>query len=197
MTFLKMKNRQTLKRVSFKRFSKDRDGATALEFAILVLPFSALLFSIIELAIVFFIGSTVSHAMQNTAREIRTGEFQATCGGAEEFKAKICTEMSGLGNCQANMRIDVVTSPTGRFMPNLLPPTPDMNDPDKPGQPNILPDTYVPTPAQAVVVVRAQYYHPLTIPGKITRLANQPGNRRVITATTAFRNEPFPGGCGS
>ena len=50
--------------------------------------------------------------------------------------------------------------------------------------------------ASAVVVVRAQYYHPLTIPGSVTRLANQPGNRRVISAATAFRNEPFPGGCG-
>lgn len=179
-----------------KRFTKDRKGATALEFAILVIPFSALLFSIIELAIVFFIGSTVSHAMQTTAREIRTGEFQATCGTAETFKAKICDGMAGLGNCQANMRIDVVTSPSGRFMPNLLPPTPTTEDPAAPGQPTILPDTYVDTPAGAVVVVRAQYYHPLTIPGSVTRLSNQPGNRRVISAATAFRNEPFPGGCG-
>ncbi len=181
----------------FRRFRKDKDGATALEFAILVVPFSALLFSIIELAIVFFIGSTVSHAMQTTAREIRTGEFQASCGGAEEFKAQVCNGMSGLGNCQANMRIDVVTSPTGRFLPDLLPPTPNTEDPANPGQPVIPPDSYVDTPASAVVVVRAQYYHPLTIPGTVTRLANQPGNRRVITATTAFRNEPFPGGCGS
>ncbi|MGJ8562757.1 MAG: TadE/TadG family type IV pilus assembly protein [Alphaproteobacteria bacterium] len=180
-----------------KRFSKNRDGATALEFAILVIPFSALMFSIIELAIVFFISSTVSHAMQQTAREIRTGEFQAACGDAAAFKAKVCSGMSGLGNCMANLRIDVVTSPTGRFVPGLLPATPDAEDPANPGNPTILPDSYVDSPAQAVVVVRAQYYHPLTIPGDITRLSNQPGNRRLITAATAFRNEPFPGtgGC--
>lgn len=180
-----------------KRFKKNEDGATALEFAILVMPFSALLFSIIELAIVFFVGSTVSHSMQATAREVRTGEFQASCGGAAEFKAKVCEGMSGLGNCQANLRIDVVTSPSGRFVPDLLPETPTQEDPTDPGNPIIPPDTYVQSPAQSVVVVRAQYYHPLTIPGSITRLSNQPGNRRLITATTAFRNEPFPGGCGS
>lgn len=179
-----------------RRLRREKDGATAIEFAILAIPFSALLFAIIELAIVFFIGSTVSHAMQVTAREIRTGEFQATCGGAAEFKAQVCSEMAGLGDCDANLRIDVVTSPTGRFLPGLLPPTPNQEDPLNPGQPVIPPDTYVPTPASAVVVVRAQYYHPLTVPGELTFLSNQPGNRRVITATTAFRNEPFPGGCG-
>lgn len=178
-------------------YKKNRDGATAIEFAILALPFSALMFSIIELAVVFFIGSAVAHSMQDTARQIRTGEFQQTCGNADSFKAKVCEGMSGLGNCQANLRIDVVTSPTGRFQPNLLPPTPTTEDPSNPGEPTILPNTYVDTPAQAVVVVRAQYYHPLSLPGEITRLANQPGNHRVITATTAFRNEPFPDGCGS
>lgn len=179
------------------KYAKDRDGATAVEFAILALPFSALMFSIIELAIVFFVGSAVAHSMQDTARQIRTGEFQQTCGNAQSFKDQVCVGMSGLGNCQANLRIDVVTSPTGRFVPDLLPPTPTTEDPANPGEPTILPNTYVDTPAQAVVVVRAQYYHPLSIPGTITRLANQPGNRRVITATTAFRNEPFPGGCGT
>lgn len=181
----------------FKRFARNDDGATALEFAILAVPFAALMFSIIELAIVFFIGSAVAHAMQDTARQIRTGEFQQTCGNAASFKAKVCDGMSGLGNCQANLRIDVVTSPTGRFMPNLLPPTPNTEDPSNPGNPTILPNTYVDTPAQAVVVVRAQYYHPLSLPGTFTRLANQPGNYRLITSTTAFRNEPFPGGCGT
>ncbi len=192
-----MKLRKIDLKARLRRFAGDRDGATALEFAILVIPFSALLFSIIELAIVFFIGSTVSHAMQTTAREIRTGAFQASCGDAAAFKAKVCEEMSGLGNCQANLRIDVVTSPTGRFAPDLLPETPNEEDPSNPGNPVINPDTYVDTPAQAVVVVRAQYFHPLSLPGEFTRLSNQPGNRRVITATTAFRNEPFPGGCGS
>jgi Flp pilus assembly protein TadG len=177
------------------RFIKDREGATVVEFAVLAVPFSALLFAIIELAVVFFISSAVHHSMQSAAREVRTGEFQATCGRAAEFKAKVCSHMSGLGNCNANLRIDVVTSPSGQFEPDLLPPTPTAPDPDDPTQPTILPDTYVPSPAGAVVVVRAQYYHPLSMPSSFTRLGNQTGNRRLITATTAFRNEPFPGGC--
>lgn len=177
------------------RFVKERDGATAVEFAILAVPFSALLFAIIELAVVFFISSAVHHSMQDAAREVRTGEFQATCGTAAKFKQKVCQKMAGLGNCQNNLRIDVVTSPSGQFEPNLLPPTPTNPDPTDPSKPIILPDTYVESPPGAVVVVRAQYYHPLAMPGSFTRLANQPGNHRLITAATAFRNEPFPSGC--
>lgn len=180
-----------------RRFARNRDGATAIEFAILALPFGALLFSILELAVVFFIGSALNNSMNEAARQIRTGEFQLTCGQDAEFKNLVCSHMGGLGNCAANLRVDVVTSPTGKFVPGLLPPTPTDEDPANPGEPQILPNTYIDTSARDVVVVRAQYYHPLSVPGELTRLANQPGNNRVLTATTAFRNEPFPGGCAS
>lgn len=179
----------------FRKYRKNKDGATAIEFAILALPFLALLLSIIEVAIVFFLSSTLTHAMNESARDIRTGEFQATCGKAADFKSMVCDNMATLGSC-SNLRIDVVSSPTGKFVPGLLKPTPKVPDPLKPGEPTKLPDEYIDTAARAVVVVRAQYYHKLAFPGKWTRLANQPGNQRVMTAATAFRNEPFPSaGC--
>lgn len=175
------------------KYKSDREGATAIEFAILALPFLVLLFSIVELAVVFFIGSTLTHAMNEAARDIRTGEFQQTCGDADSFKVAVCGNMGSLGNCN-NLRVDVVTSPSGKFEPNLLPPAPKDEDPANPGEPQVLPNTYVDTNSRDVVLVRAQYYHRLSIPGNWTRLANQPGNRRLISTATAFRNEPFPSG---
>ncbi|MGB0905887.1 MAG: TadE/TadG family type IV pilus assembly protein [Maricaulaceae bacterium] len=181
---------------TYDRYKKNAQGATALEFGILCVPFFMLMFSIIELGITFLISTTMNHAMTDSARQIRTGQFQQTCGTGEEFKALVCEKMGSLGNCEARLRLDVVTSPSGDFEPDMLPdsppPEPDPNDPDDPGLP---PNTYVNTPARAVVVVRAEYYHPLSLPGTYTRLANMPGNTRLISATTAFRNEPFPGGC--
>ena len=90
-----------------KRFKKNEDGATAIEFAFVALPFFALLFGIMELAIVFFINSALVHATSEAGRLIRVGNFQA-CGGADEFKALVCSNMTGLGNCWKNVRIDVV-----------------------------------------------------------------------------------------
>lgn len=176
-----------------KKYKKDQEGATALEFAILAVPFFALLFSIVELAIVFFISSTLTYAMNEAARDVRTGEFQSSCGGAAEFKTAVCNKMGSLGNCN-NLRIDVVSSPSGQFQPELLPPPPTIEDPANPGNPIKPPDTYAQTQARAVVVVRAQYYHKLSFPGQFTRLSNQPGNNRLLTSSTAFRNEPFPAG---
>ncbi len=176
---------------------KDEQGATAIEFAILALPFFTLLFAIIELAYIFFLGSSLTHGTSEAARRVRTGEFQATCGNATAFKQAVCKNMGGGASCMKNLRIDVVSSPTGRFEPDLLPPTPLTTDPNAPGTPQKLPDKYMNTGARDVVVVRAQYYHKLAFPGELTRLSNQPGNTRLVTATTAFRNEPFPSGCGS
>lgn len=177
-----------------KRYKRNDDGATAVEFALLAVPFLMILFAIVELAVVFFLNSSLTHSMNESARDVRTGEFQGTCGGADEFKARVCDKLS-IGSC-GNLRIDVVSSPSGRFQPNLLPPTPTTEDPANPGNPDRQPDQYMQTQARAVVVVRAQYYHKLAFPGWMTRLSNQPGNYRMLSTSTAFRNEPFPaGGC--
>ncbi len=173
-------------------FREDTEGATAVEFGILFLPFSAMLFAIIELGLVFFVNVTLSHAMTSAARDVRTGQFQSTGGMGGAFAQKVCDHMRGLGDC-ANLRIDVVTSPTGRFEPDMLDPTP-VSDPNDPGAPPPMnANEYVVTGPRAVVVVRAQYYQHLVFPGKYTRLANASGNIRILSAVTAFRNEPFPG----
>jgi len=59
-----------------KRFRKNEDGATAIEFAFVALPFFALLFGIMELAIVFFINSALVHSTSEAGRHIRVGNFQ-------------------------------------------------------------------------------------------------------------------------
>ncbi len=175
-----------------KSFRQDNEGATAVEFGILFLPFSAMLFAIIELGLVFFVNVTLSHAMTSAARDVRTGQFQTAGSDGDAFAQSVCDHMRGLGDC-SNLRIDVVTSPTGRFEPDMLDPTP-VSDPANPGAPPPMnPNAYVTTGPRAVVVVRAQYYQKLMFPGKYTHLANASGNVRILTAVTAFRNEPFPG----
>jgi len=183
-------------RTLIKRFRKNENGATAIEFALLAVPFLALLFSIVELAIVFFVGSALNHAMSEAAREIRTGEFQATCAqNAENFKTLVCSNMGSLGDCEGNLRFDVEKSATGDFEANMVTPTPIIEDPLNPGQPQVSPNTYTDSGPRDVVVIRAEYFHQLSVPGTLTRLSNLPGNKRLIASTTAFRNEPFPSTC--
>jgi len=54
-----------------KNFARNTNGATALEFSLLALPFMLLVFGIIELAIVFFTTTSLQHNLFEETREIR------------------------------------------------------------------------------------------------------------------------------
>ena len=50
------------------RFAAARRGTTAIEFAIIALPFCVMLFGIIELGMVFLVSVTLQNATDNAAR---------------------------------------------------------------------------------------------------------------------------------
>jgi len=192
-----IENNRRGKRRLFSLLRKDKTGATAVEFALLGIPFAALLFGIVEISVLFFMTSTVHHAVADVSREIRTGEFQSTGGGAAEFKAAICSAMSTVGNCD-NLRVDVISSATGQFSTLVLPVSPAScsGSPSEieacEGADPVMPaDEYNDTSGGDVVIVRVQYVHHLSVPDALTSLSNAAGNTHVITATTAFKNEPF------
>lgn len=177
-------------RVIRRRYRADAEGATAIEFAIVALPFLGLIFGILELALVFFTGAVMTQAMSDTGRLVRVGSFQG-CGNASEFKAIVCDKMSNLMNCEANLRIDLSTA--NRFQTITLP-DPGLSglDPDD-DDAEINDGTYVNTGPSEPVVMRGTFYYPLALPNFMTRLESIPGSRRhVISASTAFRTEPFP-----
>lgn len=185
-----------------KRFKKDQDGATAVEFAFVALPFFALLFGIMELAIVFFVNSALVHATAEAGRLIRVGNFQA-CGGADEFKALVCGNMGGMANCWKNVRIDVVEGDSFKTiaLPTIPPVQPrddsKTGDDAVPQTPN---GTFATNASGDTMVVRSILYYRLALPPLLTRLDSPAGSgARTMVATTAFRNEPFPanGTCNS
>ena len=175
-----------------RRYLKNREGTAAIEFAILAIPFFMLLFAILELAIVFFINSTLTHSVSEASRQIRTGNFQA-CGSKDKFKELVCANMQGLGNCEKRLRIDVVTDNSFNTITLPAPPAPPDPDPSDPTAEDIENGTYTNTVASAPVIVRGLYYHKLVLPPQLTRLENISGKGiRLLAATTAFKNEPFP-----
>lgn len=167
-----------------RQYQKDEDGVAAIEFAILALPFFMLVFGIIELAIIFFINSTMAHGVNEAGRQIRTGNFQA-CGGAAKFKELVCNNMDNLMDCKNSVRIDVVSAPS--FKDIVVP------DPEAPDGGPIPQGDYANTNAGDPVVIRSLFYYKLALPNAFTRLESIPGSGyRVMSTTTAFRNEPFP-----
>src|ERR1700760_5133193 len=60
-----------------RRFRRSRRASAALEFAMVAPIFFALLFAIIETALVFFSGQVLETITQNSARVVLTGQAQS------------------------------------------------------------------------------------------------------------------------
>ena len=176
-----------------KRFSKNDDGATAIEFALVALPFFALIFAIIELAIIFFVNSALNNATSEAGRLIRVGQFQ-DCGGAVKFKELVCENMGNLGNCDANLTVNVISRPS--FSQITIPEPPELvNDGIADGLNTMVAPVgnFDEAAASSPVVVHATFFYRLALPPQLTRLETNPGSGiRLLNATTAFRTEPFP-----
>jgi Flp pilus assembly protein TadG len=77
----------------FGRFARSRDGAVAIEFVALALPFSMLIFAILESCISFAGQQVLTSATDNVARQVRTGQLKAGSLNEAVLKQKICDQM--------------------------------------------------------------------------------------------------------
>ncbi|MBL0375190.1 pilus assembly protein [Rhizobium sp. KVB221] len=88
------------------QFRKDRDGAAAIEFALLSIPFLMLVFATFETFIAFAGEQLMSNAVETMARKIRTGEITFAQGKSTdkteaEFRAMFCDEIAVLNMCSS------------------------------------------------------------------------------------------------
>lgn len=179
---------RVLRAKSVRRFIRRDDGAAAVEFGLVAAPFFALMFAIIETALVFFASQTLETAVADSARLIMTGQAQDQSFSQTQFKSQVCSRIYGLFDCQNGIQIDVKTySSFGSI--NNSPPL-DANG-------KLKTDSFGYNPGKAcdIVVVRLMYQWPTYVSLLGFNLSNMAGNARLLMATAAFRNEPF--GTGS
>jgi Flp pilus assembly protein TadG len=168
-----------------RRFSADEQGATAVEFAIVALPFFALMFAIIETALVFFAGQMLESAVRNSGRLIRTGQAQEQGLTADTFKTAICGQVDMLLKCSTGLFIDVQRYDTFAEI-DLGPPV------DDDGVLTTVGFGYNPGGGGDIVVVRAFYEWPTFVNQLGNDLGTLSNGKHLLAATAAFRNEPFP-----
>jgi Flp pilus assembly protein TadG len=167
------------------RFGRKNDGAAAVEFAIVAVPFFAILFAIVELALVFWAGQVLETAVHDTSRLVMTGQAQKQSFDKARFKQGLCARVLGLFNCNAGMIIDVRTS--GAFATaNLSKPTFKTN-----GQVDDTGFQYQTGGPGDIVVVRVMYEWPLIMRTFGLDLADTPTGKRLLMSAVAFRNEPY------
>jgi Flp pilus assembly protein TadG len=166
-----------------RRFARDRKGATAVEFAMVALPFFAILFAILETALIFFAGQVLETGVADAARLIRTGQAQEQNFDKVKFKQAVCASVFALLDCDAGLKIDV------RELQNF-------NGAQEPlpidGSGNFTDDNFVFQPGAGgdIVLVRAFYEWPTVLPDLVSPNNLNNGNY-LLSAAATFRNEPF------
>ncbi|MDB5589511.1 TadE/TadG family type IV pilus assembly protein [Enterovirga sp.] len=177
----------------FRAFRRSESGATAVEFGMLALPFLLLMFSILEIAMLFWSTQVLETAVANASRKIYTGQFQSDAAHqnktsaqlAAAFKASLCSNVTALFDCnQVAVDIRSVSGFSGAAPPSAVKTTGTTKsfDASEFG--------YQTVGAKQIAVVTAALEYPALVPMLKTAGGLSNGNR-VIMATAAFRTEPY------
>jgi Flp pilus assembly protein TadG len=190
-------------------------GSAAIEFAFIAPVFFILLMGIMEGGVMYFSQFALQNAVVTMARQIRTGQAQSVnyatagkCTGSsysgayasalDWYKDQICCSVGTLlQSCNTNLHISVQNYTAGftAFGSTATGATASANDMNGVSHTVSLyanvADTYSPGSACDVVLVRATYGWTVATPLLSWFLINMTGNQHLLSATTAFRNEPF------
>jgi Flp pilus assembly protein TadG len=166
----------------FRRFGRNRRGSAAVEFALVAPVFFALLFAIIESALMFFASQVLETITQNSARMILTNQAQTGGFTQSQFKTYVCGQIPALFNC-GSLYVDVESYPS--FSSITMSSQIDANG-------NFISNNmqYVPGGPGDIVVVRLFYPWQLFVTGLGFNMSNLSGSQRLLVATAAFQNEP-------
>jgi Flp pilus assembly protein TadG len=170
-------------RNALRRFRRHRRGSAIVEFALVAPVFFALLFAIIEMAMVFFAQQVLESMTEQAARMVLTGQPQSAGADGPKFKTNyVCNQISVLFTCNnvyvdvqsyskfSNITINPQINSSGCFVP---------------------PTNYIPGGPSDIVVVRLFYQWPLLVTGLGFNISNVCGGKRLLAATAAFQNEPY------
>jgi hypothetical protein len=178
---------------TLRAFARRQDGAAAVEFAIVALPFFAMLFATLETAMVFFAGQTLETAVMDASRLVMTGQAQTAGLSQTQFKEKVCLGDDGQGrpifalfDCMGKLTVNVEKYSSFSAA--------DLTRPVD-GQGKVKPATYNPGGPCEIIVARLIYEFPVHVALLGFNLSDMAGNKRLLVATSVFRNEPFQGTC--
>jgi Flp pilus assembly protein TadG len=167
--------------------SAARAGSAALEFALIAPIFFVLLMGSIEVGVMFFGQFVLQSATNDAARLIRTGQVSAANMTAAQFRTTICNEISPVLACDSNLQIDVeaFSNFSSASYPNPLTSNNTLD-------PNL--NNFAPGSVCSVVLLRTFYTWSVITPLLTPFMTNMANNQHLLSATAAFRNEPYTTG---
>ncbi|ARM10503.1 MULTISPECIES: TadE/TadG family type IV pilus assembly protein [Rhizobium] len=190
----------------FRAAARSRDGAAAIEFALLAIPYFVVIFAILETFIAFAAEELVSNAVDTMSRRMRTGQVTYNLGRATDmtqtqFRQAFCNEIAILISCSATeaatpskLYLDVQTFATFSAIPTTIPKL----STDRYSDINTAAIKYSPGAAGSINMLRAYYRWEIItdlVRPYITTIRPSDGSmptQYLIIATAAFQNEQYP-----
>lgn len=165
---------------------RDRSGNAAVEFALIAPVFFLLIFSIMEIGIIFFAQSTLQTGAIDVARLVRTGQVQGQAMSQSAIRNRVCADIAPLIPCDGNLSVDVESFSNFGGV-NFSSPL------DGSGNMKTM-NAFQIGNACDVVLVRVFYAWTVFTPILTPFLVNMAGNKHLLYSAASFRNEPFSSG---
>jgi len=173
-------------RRALRRFARRKDGAAALEFALVAMPFFLLLTALAEVSLMSFAQTNLDLAISDLGRTIRTGQASDGEMDAQDVKSMVCTRLNRIMrlDCGENLYVDVDVYDTFNDVNNPVPLANGALD-----QSDIGVET---THPGDIVLVRGYYRWEVITPFFQSIFGNVNGTDRLMVSSMLFRNEPWP-----
>ena len=137
----------------------------------------------------FFASQILETVTQDTARLIMTGQAQNAAYTQAQFKDAVCAKLTVMFDCENGVSIDVQSYTAFSAV--------DDHRPDRRGEEfRSAEQLSAPAAPATSSSCGCSIKWPLFVTGLGFNIANMGGNKRLLTATAAFQNEPLLHGDG-
>ncbi len=166
-----------------RQFMQKKDGSTAIEFAMIAVPFTFILIGIIELSLYFATTSLLHGAAEEAARLVRTGQVQQAAGDPQQmFEDALCDHAAVFISC-GDIKYEVITLDDFSDFSNY-PVQYDANG-------DLIYNGFTAGGVNDVVLIRAMYRYNFMTPLLGPILGEGSSNSRLILSTIVLQTEPY------
>ncbi len=161
-------------------FIKKEDGATAIEFSMLLMPYLLICLGIIELSLMFASASLLEGATDSAARLIRTGQLQQSNNDPETmFRDAMCDFAVALIDCN-DLVIEVTTLDSYN----------DFTAPTYDADGNMVSQGFDAGASNAKVLIRVSYRYTMVTP-IVGPILNGADGSTLFMSTIVLQTEPY------
>jgi Flp pilus assembly protein TadG len=166
------------------KFLRSRDGTSAVEFALIGLPFLAIIFATLQTALLLMAQEELETAVEKAGRLVLTGQAQSQNLTQSQFTNDVCANLVALFSC-SNLMVNMQTSDS---FSDANPAAPTLTFGSNGQVSNSW--TYTPGSPGSIVVLQVMYQWPVYGSLLGFNLSNLSNGNHLLIATSVFKNEP-------